>query len=233
MVNKKRKHEEPSFDDMLNGLIADKVTASVVDVREERRYFLIVSEGVRTEPMYFEFLGSMLPRYLVETVKVIGAGDNTVNVVKKAIALRDERKKNVELPQFDEVWAVYDKDDFPDKHYNAAISLAEKENIESGHSNQSFELWYILHFEFLQSALHRDDYIKKLSSKLGVKYKKNNKAITKRIHTEGNVDKAIAWASQLEILHKGNAAPDSCPYTRLYVLVDRLMAYIKNRKPQY
>jgi hypothetical protein len=94
MGNKKKKHEQPSFDDMFNRLVADKVSASAVDVREERRYFLIVSEGVRTEPMYFEFLGSMLPKHLVETIKVTGAGDNTLNVVRKAIALRDERGRD-------------------------------------------------------------------------------------------------------------------------------------------
>ena len=175
----------------------------------------------------------MLPKHLVETVEVKGAGDNTLNVVRKAIQLRDERKLNTGLPQFDQVWAVYDKDDFPDKNYNDAIALAEKNGIESGHSNQSFELWYVLHFQFLQSALHRTSYIKTLSKTLGIKYKKNNLAIAKRIHTEGNVIQAILWANELELFHAGQTAANSCPFTRVYVLVERLMAYIENRKADY
>jgi hypothetical protein len=175
----------------------------------------------------------MLPKHLVETIEVTGAGDNTLNVVKKAIHLRNKRKKNAELPQFDEVWAVYDKDDFPDKNYNAAIALAQKEGIESGHSNQSFELWYVLHFQFLQSALHRESYIKTLSGILGVKYKKNSLALAERIYKEGNISQAIAWANELEAIHVGNTAANSCPFTRVYVLVERLIAYIENRDPVY
>lgn len=174
-----------------------------------------------------------MPKHLVETIEVTGAGDNTLNVVKKAILLRDERKKNTELPQFDEVWAVYDKDDFPDKNYNDAITLAQKEGIESGHSNQSFELWYILHFQFLQSASHRDKYIKTLSGILGAKYKKNSLALAERIHTEGDVTQAIAWANALDAMHAGSTPANSCPFTRVYVLVERLMAYIENRVPIY
>ena len=230
MVNKK-KHQGSSFADMFNELIAAKAAITVIDAREERQYFLIVSEGVRTEPIYFEYLGSMLPKHLVETIEVKGAGDNTINVVKKAIQLRDERKKNTELPQFDQVWAVYDKDDFPDKHYNDAIILAQKEGIESGHSNESFELWYILHFQFLQSALHRTSYITALSKILSIRYKKNSLDIAKQIHNKGDVNQAIAWAYNLEAMHADNNPSVSCPYTRVYVLVERLMAYIENRLP--
>ncbi|HWW42240.1 RloB family protein [Pedobacter sp.] len=232
MANK-QKHKESSFADMLKELVAAKPTTLTVDAREERKYFLVVTEGIRTEPIYFEFLGSMLPKHLVETVEVKGAGDNTLNVVKKAIQLRDERKRNTGLPAFDEVWAVYDKDDFPDHHYKDAIALALKEGIESGHSNQSFELWYVLHFQFLQSALHRSSYIKTLSEILGVKYEKNMLELAKRIHAEGNVKQAIAWANALETMHAGNNAAKACPFTRVYVLVERLLAYIENRASGY
>jgi hypothetical protein len=52
----KKKHQEPSFADMFNELVAAKPATPTVDAREERKYFLIVSEGVRTEPIYFEYL---------------------------------------------------------------------------------------------------------------------------------------------------------------------------------
>lgn len=225
----KKKHQGPTFADMLKDLVAAKAATPRVDAREERKYFLIVSEGVRTEPIYFEFLAGMLPRHLVDTIEIDGAGDNTLRVVKKAISLRDKRNLNKELPPYDEVWAVYDKDDFPEKNYNDAIALALKKGVESAHSNQSFELWYVLHFQLLESALHRDRYIEILSDILGVKYEKNILDLAKRIHAEGNVKQAIAWANFLEAMHLGNVPAQSCPYTRVYVLVERLLAYIENR----
>ena len=168
-----------------------------------------------------------MPKHLVETINVKGEGDNTINIVNKAISLRNIRKNDVLLPDYDEVWAIYDKDDFPATRYNSAIRLARRENIESGHSNQSFELWYILHFEFLQNALHRSDYITKLSKILQFKYEKNDLKAVKALFEKGNVRRAITWAKALEAMHVGSTPVNSCPYTRVYVLVERLLKYTK------
>jgi len=207
-------------------LVNTKVEPKKIGVLPERRYFLIVTEGIRTEPIYFEYIGKMLPKHLVSTVEIKGAGDNTIRVVQKAIELREKRIINKTLPAYDEVWAVYDKDDFPASRYNEAINLANREGIESGHSNQSFELWYVLHFEYLQSALHRTDYIKKLTEYLGFKYIKRTQKVVETLMEQGNVQRAIKWAKDLEILNQEKTASDSCPYTRVYVLVDRLLNYI-------
>ena len=84
-MRKKSKQREPQFNDMLNELrSAGKGNKVVVGTREERKYFLIVSEGERTEPIYFEFLAEMLPKHLVETIVVDGAGHSTIHVVRKA-----------------------------------------------------------------------------------------------------------------------------------------------------
>ena len=53
MANKKNP-DKPSFADFFNELVAAKAAQPIVDAREERKYFLIVSEGVRTEPIYFD-----------------------------------------------------------------------------------------------------------------------------------------------------------------------------------
>jgi hypothetical protein len=225
----KTKAKNESFADFLNELkckaeVAPKPIATI----EERKYFLIVCEGERTEPNYFNYFKNFLPKDLVKTINVEGEGDNTINIVKKAIALRDIRKKDVLLPDYDEVWAIYDKDDFPATRYNSAISLARRENIESGHSNQSFELWYILHFQFLQNELHRSDYITTLSKILKFKYEKNDINAVKALFAKGKVKRAITWAKALEAKHKGSTPANSCPYTRVYVLVERLLKYTKH-----
>jgi hypothetical protein len=149
-----------------------------------------------------------------------------VNVVEKAIALRDKRLINRNIPPFDQVWAVYDKDDFPASRYNKAVSLSEQAGISSAHSNQSFELWYVLHYEYLQSALHRKDYIGKLTGYMGFRYTKNTLKVVKQLFATGNVKLAIERAKLLEVLHAGKTPSNSCPQTAVYKLVEALMAYI-------
>jgi len=221
------------FAEFVASRMADKVEAPKIDARPDRKYFLIVSEGQRTEPIYFTYLANKLPRHLVSTVIVEGVGANTVSVVKKAISARNERLKKNELPPFDEVWAVYDKDDFPASNFHEAINLAAREGINSGHSNESFELWYVLHFEYLQSKLKRTDYITKLSGYLGTKYTKNSEQITQSILKKGNMKQAIARAVKLEKLNTDISPAEACPSTKVYILVERLMAWIDNKPPVY
>lgn len=228
--NKKR---DESFAEMLARLTAEKAKKPVVASREDRKYFLIVSEGTQTEKLYFEYLAKQLPANMVHTVVVDGTGVNTVAVVRRAMILREQRGKNKNIPDYDEVWAVYDKDDFSAEDYRAAIALARNEGIESGHSNESFELWYVLHFADLEAAVGRKVYIERLSNVLGVDYEKSDATIAPLIHKNGDINRAIARGYLLEQLHVDSAAANANPYTRVYILAERLMAYIENRKVRH
>jgi hypothetical protein len=222
------KVNKESFNEMLEKLKSESiVTGKQVEAIEERRYFLIVCEGKRTEPIYFEYIQNLLPKDLMRTIQIEGEGDNTMNLVREAIRKRNERLENALVPAYDEVWAVFDKDDFPNENYDNAVSMALANNIECGISNQSFELWYILHFELLEAALHRKDYISRLSQYLGFKYNKNDRNVVKFLFSNGNVKQAISWAKRLEKIHDGKTPSESCPYTRVYVLVERLLEYSK------
>ncbi len=130
------------------------------------------------------------------------------------------------MPPYDEIWAVYDKDDFPADRYHLAINVAAQNGIESGHSNQSFELWYVLHFAFLQAALHRDAYIRALHGYLGFRYRKNDVRAVDQIFLRGDVGLAIRRARELEVMHDGLTPAQSVPYTRVYELVNRLRTYM-------
>jgi len=104
-----------SFADFLKELKDSKGEDVVkkVEKRQERKYFLIVCEGEKTEPNYFRHFKNKLPKHLLNTVELIGEGDNTLNVVKKAVSLKSDRLEDPINPKYDEVWAVFDKDDFP------------------------------------------------------------------------------------------------------------------------
>ena len=117
--------------------------------RELKIYFLIVCEGEKTEPNYFMHFHQKVKNFVY--VKCEGGGINTIQVVEKAINLRD----NSEL-KYDKVWAVFDKDDFPSECFNAAIQKAKSNGIDCAWSNEAFELWYLLHFQYRNAGMKRD-----------------------------------------------------------------------------
>ena len=83
--------------------------------REVKQSFLIVCEGVRTEPDYFKAF-----RMTAATVKAVGQAMNTTSLVSKAISIRDADQKKKRT--YDQCWVVFDKDDFPAKDFNDAIA---------------------------------------------------------------------------------------------------------------
>ena len=121
----------------------------------EKPSILIVCEGENTEPSYFNQF-----RITSAKVKSVGEGYNTVSLVNRALALAQQGK-------FDQVWCVFDKDDFNDNDFNSAIRIAEANNFGIAYSNQSFEYWLILHFNDHQGGgMHRDSYNDKINEHL-------------------------------------------------------------------
>jgi len=111
----------------------------------EKPTILIVCEGKNTEPSYFNKF-----KLSSATIRAVGNGRNTVSLVESAILMRDG---------FDQVWCVFDKDDFSANDFNNAIQLATGNGLGVAYSNQSFEYWLILHFEDHQGGgMHRNEY---------------------------------------------------------------------------
>ena len=139
---KAQRRKEPSLERPIAGLT-------------EKPYILIVCEGKNTEPSYFNQF-----RITSAKVKSVGEGYNTVSLVKRAIALS-------QLGKYDQVWCVFDKDDFKDNDFNSAIQIAEANNFRVAYSNQSFEYWLILHFNDHQGVgMPRSDYNDKINEYL-------------------------------------------------------------------
>lgn len=131
--------------------------------KEVKKTFLIVCEGENTEPSYFR-------QFKMPTVNIvpIGTGCNTVSLIQEAEKLQKEnikKSKKGEGVKYNEIWCVFDKDDFPDNNFNGAITSAEKKGLKVAYSNQSFEYWFILHFEGHQGgSMDRKDYNTKINS---------------------------------------------------------------------
>lgn len=112
--------------------------------------FLIATEGTETEPNYFNALKSELEhsnRFNID-IAVQGKGKSTTALVNKII-----RQIKYNNQEYDRLWAVFDKDDFND--FDAAIKLASENGISCAWSNESFELWLLLHFQDATEAVGR------------------------------------------------------------------------------
>lgn len=180
-----------------------------------RQNFLIICEGEQTERNYFE----SFPVQTDVKVRVYGAGDNTINVVKTAIDMRDEGDYN-------QVWCVFDRDSFPPQHFNEALALARRESIGVAYSNEAFELWYLLHFEYLQVGLQRAMYQAKLDTHLGKRYSKNSRTIYQEI--EFKQDDALRNAARLLAIYSPpNPAQDN-PSTTVHLLVSELRRFSRS-----
>ena len=92
------------------------------NVREKLVRFLIVCEGTKTEPHYFE---ALIKTYIstVREVTIEGEGRATVALVDKTLEIKQELERKNAM-SFDRVWVVFDKDDFDD--FNDAIKKAHK-----------------------------------------------------------------------------------------------------------
>lgn len=148
-----------------------------------------------------------------------------MTVVEKAISERDKRNGDPVLPDFDEVWAVFDRDGFGAEKVHEAIQLAANENVGLGFSNEAFELWYILHFQFLDAALHRHHYLPILTDICGFKYEKNSEQFVAFLEANGDVQQAITWARTLCELFDHQYRYEHAPLTTVYQLVEKLIEY--------
>lgn len=193
--------------------------------KEPRQYLLIVCEGTKTEPNYFKAFQFDLPRGLVY-LEIVGTGEDTLNIVDIAIEKGDRqkeksRKNSLEQP-YDQVWAVFDRDNFPAERFNNAIFKAAQLGVGCAYSNEAFELWYLLHFDLHKTAHNRERYAELLSNYLGSSYQKNDPDIYKILADRGNQDNAIKWAKQIyDSWPKRNPAEEN-PSTAVFKLVEEL-----------
>lgn len=192
-----------------------------LDTREERQRFLIVCEGEKTEPNYFESFKQDLPRQVVQ-LEIFGEGANTLSLVVKAQAHRDSSASG-DYP-FDQVWVVFDRDSFEPDDFDNAIHKAESCGMHCAWSNEAFELWYVLHFEFRNTGMSRTEYEGKLGDLLGEDYRKNAPGMYQKLLRIGNQSQAAAWAKALQEGFLASGVPPSLsnPCTTVYLLVEQL-----------
>lgn len=164
-------------------------------------------------------------------LKVEGIGDNTVNLLMKV----RQYVQNYGIV-FKHVWIVYDTDDFPAENIDMVAQLCKEYSAQGETiyhavwSNQCVELWYLLHFMYMDTDIDRSRYWPKLSDwmkNIGAGgYEKNRPDMYEVL--QPYMDIAIANAKRLDKQNEGRKPSESAPGTKIYELVEMLKPYLSN-----
>ncbi|AYZ35066.1 RloB domain-containing protein [Chryseobacterium indologenes] len=187
--------------------------------KKMKKTILIVCEG-QSEELYFKSFP-----VVTCSVSAVGVGMTKDSLVKKTIELKSQE-------EYDEVWCVFDMDINQGKKelsaFDNAINKAIVNNINVAYSNDSFELWYCLHFEFIDQQHRRDTYYTTLSKKLNLNYLHEGKrqeyckAIYKHLNLIGDQKLAIKRAKKLFLSYQHLPFSKQNPVTLVYKLVELL-----------
>ena len=211
---------------------------------------LVYAEGKKTEPLYVENIKKILNKkddfknsnINIEIVDSSG-GRETLRLISYAEHDIKNRLKNGE--KIDYVWIFYDKDDFKkddfDNAYNKVQSKNKTEN-QSFHtdnipcdsngihysacwSNECFEIWGVLHFQYLNNQCDRKRYIEIINKHIdneNEKYHKNRVDLYDILSKYGDVNLAIINAKKLDNLENVKSNPS----TGVYLFVEHFKKYL-------
>lgn len=191
-------------------------------------FMYIVTEGTVTEVTYIEgFAKNINMRYGAfstrDRIVVKGFGKSCLTLLEEA-----ERTVGKVCPKAKVVWLVYDKDDFPKDSFDntqfSAESRRDTRKYRVAWSNESIELWFLLHFQDMKSEVSRKQYIKLLEAYCD--YRKNDPELFEKLYPR--TEEAINRADKLFHSYEKNTAPSAmCPATRMHELVKDLMGYMR------
>jgi hypothetical protein len=198
--------------------------------RQAPANYLIVCEGKKTEPNYFNGLKKKInEKYgnkvdvLIPNIEVKGTGRNTIDLVKYT-----QKFVNYSSKVYGQVWVVFDKDDYSDEQFNQAIANC---NYNSCWSNPNFELWLLAHFKKVTKYISKDDILDELNKEFQknslVGYNKNDPNIFEKVTKDGKLYFAIENVKNMEQLNKEGQAAERNPMTRVYKIVDGLKEYLE------
>lgn len=123
-----------------------------------KKTIYIVCEGTNTEPNYFKAIREEPDVYEKYDIEVYPSKEDQIKASKKegesmradAVSLVKIAKREREKKNYDEVWAVFDKDGYT-KH-KEAFSYAKKHGVNLAFSSIAFEHWILLHYQQNRTA---------------------------------------------------------------------------------
>ncbi|UCH94415.1 MAG: RloB domain-containing protein [Candidatus Aminicenantes bacterium] len=184
-------------------------------IRKERKIFLIICEGRKTERFYFKEFRTRNNNIRIEVPNC--SYTDPLNLAQFAIKMKSTY--DIDLKRGDRIWCVFDVNCNKDEMIKNAKKEADKNKIEVILSNPCFELWYLLHFEFSTAYISTEQAVKKLEEKYIPNYQKNQFYFDQ---LKPHLSKAVENAQRLNRFHEGNQTPlfstESNPSTQVFRL---------------
>jgi hypothetical protein len=131
----------------------------------KRRSILVFTEGKKTEPVYLTHWSRIYREKTIVTIDDFHGAP--LSLVQEAATRRMADLKAARRGRGDaysEYWCVFDIDEHP--NVAQALDLAASSGINVSVTNPCVELWFLLHFQDQNAAIHRHDAQRKASEYL-------------------------------------------------------------------
>lgn len=188
----------------------------------ELGYYFIVTDAEETEPNYMLGLRDSIPKNLQGKLVIQVCTVHTAELVDKAL------EKSSALPQFSELWIVFDRDQVKD--FDQIVALAEKKGVKVGWSNPCIEVWFNAYLDKKMPTSPDSisccrDFKERYMRITEQEYKKSDSNIYKKLCHHGDEKRAIKIAEKRhrELEANCDAKPsEMSPCTTLYLLVKEI-----------
>ncbi len=215
------------------------------ETKEQIPDIIIACEDEASAPAYFKALVAQLreSRKITPDSFVIAKHTNTHPTgILEDLVNHKCKFSGKTYKDFRHRWIIIDRDNervngggHSAEDFNSTLTQAERLKVEVAYSNDAFELWYLLHFHYVDSAIARDELLTKVIEKLKAqnasKFAELDKDtikqadFTKLIFEELQAlqETAMKNAEKLFTFHGSTHNPESDnPSTTVYKLVELL-----------
>lgn len=206
-------------------------------IKQRSSNWLIVCEGVKTEPNYFKGAIDAINKGIGDKyklkVKIVGQGMNTtslINSVEDLINNIDEYRTSI-IP-YGKIFVVFDKDSFTSQAFNEAIDRCRRNGYIPLWSNQAIEYWFLLYFNYIETRMNRTLYANKINeyfkmAGLKYRYRKNDTDIYNKLLKYGSLEKARRNAFRIHMNHNKDTPANSESCTTVYKFFEEIDERLK------
>jgi len=208
--------------------VARKITKRKI----EQKTVLIALEDSKSSRYYFQSL--VKDKHLAgEVIFARHRGSNPTKVLDTIKKHYTEEQKKSKKVMYEKEWIVIDRDSFDD--FLSTIKKAKEHNVCVAFSNESYELWLLLHFQLVSVYTDRKNLKSQLNKifveRFQIEYEKSSQDVYYLVRNLQEV--AIKNAKILALEHiqnNGEINPEKNPITMIYQLVECLNSLYSKEK---
>src|SRR5688572_16378221 len=109
----------------------------------DAQLFVIICEGEKREPSYFQFFDGFSSRIKIVPIIPIDGKTSPRHLIDNAFSA----KERLDLQEEDRLWFVFDTDRWAEAIHELREEVRKAKNWYIAQSNPSFEVWLYYHFE--------------------------------------------------------------------------------------